>query len=89
MTFTMSFCRLIQLKACKTTSPWRHPKALIIDLRLSELKLKLSTAPQYLLELVRGQPKGQVVIIDEIQKIPELLSLVHILIEEKKVGFSS
>lgn len=67
-----------------TLSRSRHPKALMIDLRLSDLKLKLSGNPQYLLELVRAQPKGQVIIIDEIQKIPELLSLVHVLIEEKQ-----
>ena len=67
-----------------TLSQWRHPKALVIDLRLSDLKLRLSSNPQYLLELVRAQPKGQVIIIDEIQKIPELLSLVHVLIEEKQ-----
>ncbi len=67
-----------------TLSQWRHPDALIIDLRLSDLKLRLATNPQHLLELVRAQPKGQTVIIDEIQKVPELLSLVHVLIEEKQ-----
>lgn len=67
-----------------TLARWLHPNALIVDLRLPELKLKLASNPQYLLELVRAQPKGQIVIIDEIQKVPELLSLVHVLIEEKK-----
>ncbi len=67
-----------------TLTKWRHPNALIVDLRFSELKLKLVSNPQHLLELVRAQPKGQIVIIDEIQKIPELLSLVHVLIEEKQ-----
>ncbi|MBP7073866.1 MAG: ATP-binding protein [Rhabdochlamydiaceae bacterium] len=67
-----------------TLSRSLHPKALMIDLRLSDLKLKLAGNPQYLLEMVRAQPKGQVIIIDEIQKIPELLSLVHVLIEEKQ-----
>ncbi|HEX4840425.1 MAG TPA: AAA family ATPase [Rhabdochlamydiaceae bacterium] len=67
-----------------TMAKLRHPQGLIIDLRLPELRLKLASNPQYLLELVRAQPKGQVVIIDEIQKVPELLSLVHVLIEEKK-----
>ena len=67
-----------------TLSQRSHPDALVLDLRLPDLKLKLASNPQYLLELVRAQPKGQVVIIDEIQKIPELLSLVHVLIEEKQ-----
>lgn len=40
--------------------------------------------PARLLEVVRAQPSGQTIIIDEIQKVPELLSLVHLLIEEKK-----
>ncbi len=67
-----------------TLSQRRHTNALILDLRLPDLKLRLATNPQYLLELVRAQPKGQTVIIDEIQKVPELLSLVHVLIEEKQ-----
>ena len=67
-----------------TMTQLRHPGALIIDLRLSDVKLKLASNPQHLLELVHAQPKGQIVIIDEIQKIPELLSLVHVLIEEKQ-----
>ncbi|MBS0629174.1 MAG: ATP-binding protein [Verrucomicrobia bacterium] len=67
-----------------TLSQRRHSNALIIDLRLSDLKLRLATNPGHLLELVRAQPKGQIVIIDEIQKVPELLSLVHVLIEEKQ-----
>lgn len=67
-----------------TLTRQRHRSALIIDLRLPDLKLRLSSSPQYLLELVRAQPQGQIVIIDEIQKVPELLSLVHVLIEEKQ-----
>lgn len=67
-----------------TLSRLRHPRALIIDLRLPEVKLKLAGTPHYLLELVRAQPRGHVIIVDEIQKVPELLSLVHVLIEEKK-----
>lgn len=67
-----------------TLTRWRHPQAVIIDLRLPDVKLRLSSNPQHLLDLVRAQPKGQIVIIDEIQKVPELLSLVHVLIEEKQ-----
>lgn len=67
-----------------TLAALRHPTALRIDLRLTDLRLKLAAEPQHLLELVRAQPRGQTIVIDEIQKIPELLSLVHILIEEKQ-----
>lgn len=67
-----------------TLTRWRHPRALVIDLRLPEVKLKLATNPHHLLDLVHAQPKGQIIIIDEIQKVPELLSLVHVLIEKKQ-----
>jgi uncharacterized protein len=61
-----------------------NPHALVIDLRLSDMRYRLSANPDYLLELVRAQPEGKAIIIDEIQKVPDLLSLVHILIEEKR-----
>ncbi len=62
----------------------RHPQALVIDLRRAELRYRLSAQPDQLTELVHAQPPGATIIIDEIQKIPELLSLVHRLIEEKR-----
>lgn len=62
----------------------RHPEALYINLLLAQTKRELLARPEKLLDLVRAQPNGQYIIIDEIQKVPELLSLVHVLIEEKK-----
>lgn len=62
----------------------RHPDALVIDLRLPDLRRQYAISPERLLEVVRAEPDGKTIIIDEIQKIPELLSLVHILIEEKR-----
>lgn len=62
----------------------RHPGALFIDLRLTQVRLQFLANPDHLLELVRGQPDGQIIVIDEIQKVPELLSLVHVLIEKKR-----
>lgn len=62
----------------------RHPDALVIDLLLSNSRRQYMTRPERLLEVVRAQPPGQTIILDEIQKVPELLSLVHVLIEEKK-----
>lgn len=61
-----------------------HPNALIIDLRLHQERLRYSTNPDLLLGLVHGYPDNTVVIIDEIQKVPDLLPIIHILIEEKK-----
>lgn len=60
-----------------------HPEALLVDLRLAETRFRLTANPDYLEELVTSQPDGQTIIIDEIQKIPELLPLVHKLIEKK------
>lgn len=62
----------------------RHPKALLINLLLPDLRLQYLARPEALLEVVRAQPQGHTIILDEIQKAPELLSLVHVLIEEKK-----
>jgi uncharacterized protein len=69
-------------KSTMTSS--RHPNALLIDLRISTERLRFLSNPDHLLTLVRGQSDGQTIIIDEIQKVPGLLSLIHVLIEEKK-----
>ncbi|MBS1987926.1 ATP-binding protein [Candidatus Dependentiae bacterium] len=61
-----------------------NPDALLIDLRLADVRYRLSANPDHLTELVSAQPDGATIIIDEIQKIPELLSIVHMLIEKKR-----
>lgn len=61
-----------------------YPEALIIDLLDPEYYRILQTKPEYLIELVEGNLNLKVVIIDEIQKIPELLDAVHLLIERYK-----
>src|SRR4029077_13495599 len=67
-----------------TLASKNHPDALLIDLRLAEIRQRFITNPDQLIELVEAQRDGKTIIIDEIQKIPELLSLVHILIEKKR-----
>lgn len=67
-----------------TMASSRHPQALLIDLRITRERLRFLANPDLLLTLVRGQPDGQTIVIDEIQKVPELLSLIHVLIEEKR-----
>ena len=62
----------------------RHPTALLIDLRQAEMRYRLTAQPDELQDLVAAQPAGQTIIIDEIQKIPELLPIVHRLIEQKR-----
>ena len=43
---------------------------------------KFSAKPERIVELIKGNLSKKIVIIDEIQKIPELLSAVHYIIEE-------
>jgi predicted AAA+ superfamily ATPase len=67
-----------------TLAGMRHEDALLIDLRLHKERLRFSANPDQLLSLVQGQPGGKTIIIDEIQKVPALLPIVHVLIEEKR-----
>lgn len=67
-----------------TMASQRNPTALCIDLRVPELRYRLTATPSLLQELVQAQPDGQTIVIDEIQKVPTLLSIVHKLIEEKR-----
>jgi predicted AAA+ superfamily ATPase len=59
--------------------------AKIIDLLLSENYRKYSAHPERLREEITDNDK--LVIIDEIQRLPELLNEVHYLIEKKKIKF--
>ena len=59
------------------------PDALLIDLLDSEQVRRYSAYPERLAEVVRAHSSQQI-IIDEIQHVPALLTVVHQLIEEKK-----
>lgn len=61
-----------------------YPEATTIDLLSSRLFLSYSSDPERLVELVDGNPDSKIFIIDEIQRVPELLPLVHKLIENNK-----
>lgn len=66
----------------KTT--WlRHafPGATFLDLLQPDLARDLAARPERLRDLVRAVPPRAAVILDEVQRIPELLHLVHALIE--------
>ncbi|NQW45760.1 MAG: ATP-binding protein [Deltaproteobacteria bacterium] len=65
----------------------RFPDALFIDLLKSEMRTELMTKPQRLREICEARPANQLVIIDEVQKVPELLDEVHSLIESRKQKF--
>jgi len=58
----------------------------IIDLLNSRLFLRLSAAPHDL-EAIIDAGDARLIVIDEIQRIPELLNEVHRLIENRKIRF--
>ena len=65
-----------------------YPDALWIDLLEPDVFRSYSAYPERLREVIPAHPDQKTVVIDEIQKIPELLSVIHSLIEKKsKVQF--
>ena len=60
----------------------RLPDALYIDLLNPENHRSLQARPERLRELMAGSPAADTVIIDEIQRIPELLNVIHAALEE-------
>lgn len=56
---------------------------LSIDLLDPGLYRRYKARPERLREFVEGNPEKTIVIIDEIQKAPELLDVVHALMEER------
>jgi uncharacterized protein len=61
-----------------------HPQALWIDLLQPELERTLLARPEMLLSMIKVDPQNKVVIIDEVQKVPTLLNIVHLMIEKKE-----
>ncbi len=57
---------------------------LTIDLLEPCLYRRYKARPERLREIVEGNPDKKIIILDEIQKIPELLDVVHALMEEKQ-----
>jgi predicted AAA+ superfamily ATPase len=62
------------------------PDSLSVDLLDPERVRVLSALPERLKEIISAYPKGSSVIIDEIQRIPSLLPVIHSLLEQKKDG---
>jgi len=60
------------------------PDALYIDLLDVAQARSLAARPERLKELIAGRSKSTHVVIDEIQRVPELLAFVHRLIESEK-----
>jgi predicted AAA+ superfamily ATPase len=64
----------------------QFPSALWLDLLDPALERQLAARPETLRELVHGQTSPDTVVIDEVQRAPGLLTVVHSLIEDKVPG---
>jgi predicted AAA+ superfamily ATPase len=62
-------------------------QATLIDLLQGDIALRLAARPETIEEIVTNATHPDLVVIDEIQKLPHLLDEVHRLIETKKVRF--
>ncbi|HLE12505.1 MAG: hypothetical protein A2504_03500 [Bdellovibrionales bacterium RIFOXYD12_FULL_39_22] len=69
---------------------FKEKKVLRVDLLLAEEEERFSGHPDQLKELIAADSAIEWVVIDEIQKIPKLLDIVHSIIEtkENKVKFA-
>lgn len=59
------------------------PDALVVDLLQPDIARELAARPERLRDLVRGAPGRPTVVLDEVQRVPELLNVVHALLESK------
>ncbi len=55
----------------------RHKDAIWVDLLKPEVFRNYLARPERLNELIKGNPHQNTVVIDEVQKAPDLLSVVH------------
>ncbi len=62
----------------------RLPDALVVNLLDPETVREMSARPERLRQLVLGNPDRRDVVIDEVQRVPELLHVVHELIEAER-----
>jgi uncharacterized protein len=65
----------------------QFPEAQYFDLLESDLFHQLNASPQRLSQLIPPGEEQRWVVLDEIQKIPEILDEVHRLIESRKLKF--
>ena len=60
-----------------------HRDALWVDLLAPDVARRLAARPERLRELVAGTPEAAFVVVDEVQRVPGVLTVVHQLIEER------
>ena len=61
-----------------------YPNAYWVNLLDPEVFRFFSAGPEKLRQILAEQPYQKIIVIDEVQKAPDLLNVVHGLIEEKK-----
>ncbi len=75
-------------KSTLLQSLFTHEQAHFIDLLDDEQERRFSSNPNELIAVARALKNGQsVLIIDEVQKVPKLLDIVHLLIEQRVCRF--
>ena len=65
----------------------RFEDAVYYDLLLPNIRKSFKRNPELFKEALSSKPAGTLVIVDEIQKVPELLDLVHWLMVNKGLRF--
>ena len=65
----------------------RFKDAVYYDLLIPSIRKSFKRNPDLLREALSSKPEGTLVIVDEIQKVPELLDLVHWLMVNKGLQF--
>lgn len=60
-----------------------YPDALLIDFLQPDTVRRYQGYPERIRDVVHGQSEGRTIIVDEVQRVPEVLSVVNRLIEEK------
>ena len=94
------FARLLHMPESQTAFLWgprqtgkttylkaAFPEAVRIDLLRTDEQLRYLRKPHLLREECRARPSDELIVIDEIQKVPQLLDEVHYLIEEDQRSF--
>lgn len=61
-----------------------YRNAIYIDLLRPDLQRQYQARPETIIELVGANPDKEIIIVDEIQKVPEMLSAIHSIIEDNK-----
>jgi len=65
----------------------RFKDAVYYDLLIPSIRKRFKRNPDVFKEALSGKPSGTLVIVDEIQKVPELLDLVHWLMVNRGLRF--